>query len=48
MLEGKFACSGCFPITVGSVVLGKTTSDTKLNLLGYGEVSLDKVEQIAL
>ena len=34
--------------TVGSVVLGKTTSDTKLNLLGYGEVSLDKVEQIAL
>mgnify|MGYP004619237063 FL=1 len=34
--------------TVGSVVLGNTTSDTKLNLLGYGEVSLDKVEQIAL
>lgn len=34
--------------TVGSVVLGKTTSDTKLNLLGYGEISLDKVEQIAL
>ncbi len=34
--------------TVGSVVLGSTTSDTKLNILGYGEVALDNVEQISL
>lgn len=33
---------------VGSVVLGKTTADTKLNLIGHGEVALDKVEQISL
>ncbi|WP_202108309.1 flagellar hook assembly protein FlgD [Succinivibrio dextrinosolvens] len=34
--------------TVGSVVLGNTVSDTKLNILGYGEVSLDNVGSISL
>ncbi|MGN0894597.1 MAG: flagellar hook capping FlgD N-terminal domain-containing protein [Succinivibrio sp.] len=34
--------------TVGSVVLGSTPSETSLNLLGYGSVTLDKVDQIAL
>ncbi len=34
--------------TVGSVVLGSTASETKLNILGYGEVALNDVEQVAL
>lgn len=34
--------------TVGSVVLGNNTSETKLNILGYGEVPLSEVEQIAI
>lgn len=33
--------------TVGSVILGATPSDTKLNLVGYGEIALSKVEQIS-
>jgi flagellar basal-body rod modification protein FlgD len=34
--------------TVGSVVLGSNPANTKLNILGYGEVALDNVEQISL
>jgi flagellar basal-body rod modification protein FlgD len=34
--------------TVGSVVLGNTISDTKLNILGYGEVSLENVGSISI
>ena len=34
--------------TVGSVVLGNNISDTKLNILGYGEVSLEDVGSISL
>ena len=33
--------------TVSSVVLGSTASETKLNIRGVGEISLDKVENIA-
>lgn len=34
--------------TVSSVTLGSTLSNTKLNLLGYGDISLSEVEEIAL
>lgn len=34
--------------TVGSVTLGTTPSETKLNLLGYGEVKLSDVTQISI
>lgn len=34
--------------TVGSVTLGKTSSDTILNLVGYGDVKLSDVSEIAL
>lgn len=33
---------------VGSVTLGKTPSDTILNLIGFGEVPLDKIKEIGL
>lgn len=34
--------------TVSSVTLGSTLSNTRLNLLGYGDISLAEVEEIAL
>lgn len=34
--------------TVGSVIIGNDTSNTKLNLIGVGEIALSKVEQVAL
>ncbi len=34
--------------TVGSVIIGTDTSNTKLNLIGVGEVALNKVEQVSL
>lgn len=34
--------------TVGSVTLGKNYTDTVLNLIGYGDVTLDQVKEIAL
>lgn len=34
--------------TVGSVTLGSTPADTKLSLVGYGDVSLSEVSEIAL
>ncbi|MBO6258939.1 MAG: flagellar hook assembly protein FlgD [Succinivibrio sp.] len=34
--------------TVSSVTLGNTLSNTRLNLLGYGDISLSEVEEIAL
>lgn len=34
--------------TVGSVTLGSNYQDTILNLVGYGNVTLDEVEEIAL
>ena len=33
---------------VGSVTLGKTSSDTILNLVGYGDVKLSDVTEIAM
>lgn len=34
--------------TVGSVTLGSTPSETSLNLIGYGDVALSDVQEIAL
>lgn len=34
--------------TVGSVTLGKTQADTMLNLIGYGDIKLSDVKEVAL
>ena len=34
--------------TVGSVTLGKTPSDTMLNLIGFGDIKLSEVKEVAL